>query len=496
MAFSRTYLLVSLSALTLSACTSMPPNDIVRTSEDIQGNYINTSGLNASPSTPKWWKTINNQRLNNDITALLNQNLALKEAGERVIQNSELTAQARSSFFPSLAANATGSRSFQNSGAQGIAGNLGSTRFYNTNYNPALQASWEIDLFGRIRNTSDAAQSGFIASQFDKQALTQSLIAQLVNTNIDVKTNKTLLEIAQEIAYNKDQVYQLVKRRYDLGLEGVKLSTVYLAEERYKTAQADTHQYKTRLASSLYAYDILLGQKPGTANSETFDLNLNQNLSSVSTCLPSALIDTRPDLKAARARINAASANVKVAMADLYPSLNLSGALGFSGSETKNLFTAEQLAGSILGSLTKTLFQGGRVRSNIRLQESEARELSYNYAAQILEAIGDVENALKAKDSATKEIIDIEQSIFALKRSEELIYNRYIQGIETLQNVLNAQQSLLIAQQRKTLKQQEKWNSHISLILALGGNWLDSNDTNSCPDQKLSVLEKETQDEK
>lgn len=494
MPFSKIFLVILISVMTLTACSSVGHNDILKASEDIQGSYINENNLSQSLYVTKWWETINDQTLNDNVTVLLNQNLALKEAGERIIQNNERIAQANSSFFPNLTASTTGSRSFQNTGAQGIAGDFGNARFYNTNYNPGLQSSWEIDLFGRIRNSTNAAQSSFIASQFDKEALTQSLIAQLVNIRINIETHKTLLEIAQEIAYNRSQVYDLVKRRYDLGLESIKLSTVYLAEDRMKTAQSEIYQYETLLSSSLYAYDILLGQKPGTTNHKSLNLDLNQNLPAVSTCLPAALIDMRPDLKAARARVNASGYNVKVAMADLYPSLNLSAALGFSGNETKNLFTAEQLAGSILGSLTSSIFQGGRIKSTIRIRESEAREISYNYAGQILEAISDVENFLKAKHNVTNEIIDIEQSIFALKRSEDLIYNRYIQGIETLQNVLDARQSLLIAQQRKTLKQQEKWHSHVGLILALGGNWFDNN--NSCDKDNTLNPKEENSDEK
>lgn len=485
--------LLILSALLLSGCSSSYES-ILQQSENIQGTYINAGAITTNEvNRGFWWKQLNNEKLNKDIEILLSQNLDLLAASERITQARTRISQNRGAFFPSINANASASRSFQNSVAQGISGDFGSERFFNTNYSPQLQTSWELDLFGRIRNSVGAAQSQFKASKFDKQALAQSLIVQLINTQVDIRTQKTLLEITKEIAYNRSQAYEMIKRRYDLGLEETKLSSVYLAKDRLASAQADTYQYETQLQNALNAYDLLLGQQAGKSKADDFDLDLKASKLKPALCLPSSLIDDRPDLKASRERISAADANINIAMADLYPNLNLSGALGFSGNETRNLFSAEQLAGSILGALTAPLFQGGALRANVKIRESEAKELSYSYAQQILEAITEVENALKAESNLGKQLQDIESSIYALNQSEENTYNRYINGIEKLQSVLEAQQSRLLAQQRKTIALREKWNARLSLNLALGGQWF--NDKPQQCDRKNLDLSKEGQKE-
>jgi outer membrane protein TolC len=203
----------------------------------------------------------------------------------------------------------------------------------------------------------------------------------------------------------------------------------------------------------------------------------------VAACLPVDLLDRRPDLRASELRLAAADAEIGVAMADLYPGLTLGGNIGVSGNQAGNLFSADQLAGSLLLTITSRLFEGGALRANIRLQESEARELSARYAGNVLGALREVETALKAEQELEKEMDSLQQSLQAVRKAESISLTRYQEGIESLRAYLEIQQRRYLVEQSWLRLLQEKWNNRITLYLALGGDWVQSDDnTPVCPE--------------
>jgi NodT family efflux transporter outer membrane factor (OMF) lipoprotein len=392
--------------------------------------------------------------------------LALQEAGERVIQARERANIERGRDKPSLSADGSASRSFAPSNT------ASSKRLYTTSYGAELNASWQIDLFGKIRRAVESSDASFKASVYDRHALTHALIADLLNRRIAVAINKNLLELAQKNAQNRADISKLVKRRYNLGVRKTALADVYLAEENATNVLADTHQFERLLADQVYRLDVLLGQVPGTTQPERTDFPLLAEPLDVPLCLPADLLDRRPDLKASELRLKAANADIGVAVSDLYPSLSLGASIGFCCIKTNNLFRADRLAGSILSRLTTRLFEGGRIRANIRLQESELRALVAAYSQDILDAMREVETALKSEQELDLELENTQQSVDALRKAEQLSQERYIRGILTLKEYLDIQQRRYVAEQGMLNIQQLKWNARIALYMALGGDWL------------------------
>jgi outer membrane protein TolC len=190
-------------------------------------------------------------------------------------------------------------------------------------------------------------------------------------------------------------------------------------------------------------------------------------------------------LRASELRLAAADAQISVAMANLYPSMNLGGTIGVSGNQTNNLFSADQLAGALLFNITSRLFDGGALRANIRLQESEARELSASYTEKILNALREVETALKAEQELEIELGLQQQSVEIIRKAEAISESRYRQGIESLRAYLETQQRRYLIEQNWLRLQQEKWSNRISLYLALGGDWLND-------DEKISYTDSNT----
>lgn len=415
-----------------------------------------------------WWERINDPLLDNYVDRLLVQNLDIIQAGERIIQARERLNTAYGSFYPTLGLDGSASRQFGPN--QSLLSTSGRT--YSTAYSANLNTSWQIDLFGKLRRSAQSADATFQATMFDREALVHSMIAELLSTRVGIAVNKNLLDLARKNAGNYKQIYQIVEKRYNLGLDSVTASDVLLAKENYTSTKADTYRYERTLATSLYNLDMLLGLLPGTTDPLAENFPLPARPMEIPVCLPANLIDRRPDLQASALRLQAANANIGVAMADLYPALNLAGSIGFSDNDRFNVFTADQLAGSILGAITTRLFEGGQLRANIRIKESEARELAAAYAHDVFNAVREVESGLKNEQNLTREIAYLQDSAQSLKQTEAIYERRYLSGIIDLKTFLEVQQRSYAAEQAVLLKQQEHWENRVDLYLALGGDWL------------------------
>ena len=462
------YLLLLGMLPALSACALGP--DFMRPETAAKSApYINAPKENTpSQKMSQWWTQIDDPLLDQYITTLRAQNLQLSQAAERLIQARAAVTAETGAYYPTLSASANAGRSF-------APATIGTGRSYVNSYNPELSSTWEIDLFGRIRRSVEAADATYIASIYDREALLHSLIADLVSLRVEIAVNKRLLDLAKKNVKNREEIYGYIKNQYELGVAGSAPQNVFQAEDNLTSAQSDVHTYERLLADAIYRFDVLLGQTPGTTNPLETEFPIIVPALDVPLCLPADLLDRRPDLRASELRIKAANADIGVAIADLFPTLSLSGSIGFTSDSTNGLFNANQLAGSILGSITARLFQGGALRANIEIQESQARELTAAYAEDVLNALREVESGLKADRELVQELHNDKRSVEALRQAERIMYDRYRQGVESFQDYLNTQRNLYIAEQTLLSTQSTHWNARISLYLALGGDWVPEN---------------------
>lgn len=434
-----------------------------------------------------WWERINDPLLMTYVSRLKQHNLSLKEAGERVLQARARLDVQQGDWFPQLSANNQANRSFRPVNSIGFPGAQGADRFFNTVVNSELQASWQLDLFGRVRSAVDAAEATLQASEADRQALLHSLIADVMRRRVAIATTQTLLELAKEAQENRQTIYDAARKRYRLGSRNTALSDVYLAEENLRAATTDVNALQRQLTDERYRLDVLLGQPPGTNAAHAARFPLMPPPRDVALCVPAALLDRRPDLRASALRAKAANADIGVAMANLFPDLTISGNYGVSGRTFQGLYSSEQLAGSILGSITARLFEGGTLRANIRLREAQARELAAAYAGDVLTALREVETALSAEVRLREEVEQQRRSVTALRNADTINEARYRRGVIPLQEWLDTQQRRYAAEQQWRRLQQQLWNNRVALYLALGGDWLPAeeqdatDDTSPCP---------------
>jgi multidrug efflux system outer membrane protein len=419
-----------------------------------------------------WWDRLNDSMTSKLVRQLLKQNLTLKEASERVVQAKEFASIQGATRFPSVSLENGASRRFANvtSPADGS-----SNKVYSGNYSTNLGVSWQLDLFGKLKSAKDSATATALAAEYDLQGITQTLIAELVNRRVSIYLNHRLLQLARENNKNAKKLYLSIKKRYELGTGNIKLSAFYLAKENFESSKKDIYQFRKIMADEMYKLDVLLAQTPGTIRKVDLvqRVQLPETLNVVG--VPLQLLDRRPDLKSAEIKIEAANADIGVAVSDLFPNLFFDSGVGYGSASSKNLFISDNMSVFILGQITTKIFAGGALRSNVKIQESKARELSAAYARKILVAIQEVESNLKAENENMLNYESQKTSLKLFERSDKQINIRYIRGIESLNRLLESRTRSYNSHKSLITAEHILWQSRIALYLSLGGDWRAKN---------------------
>ncbi|MEM7618281.1 MAG: efflux transporter outer membrane subunit, partial [Pseudomonadota bacterium] len=390
------------------------------------------------------------------------------------IQAQEQIKIAQAGFYPTI--NADGSTSRQRTPNNNSASDFPGApdRFYNTNYDLGLNASWQLDLFGEIRNQAKADKANYIASLANRDAIVQSLIAQLVNVRLSIANINEEISLIEQTVASRQKSLEVIENRYKLGIETVSALDVRLARENLGTAQAQLPPLQAQLTEQVYALNILLGETPDQNDSNsTSEFPVLPPPDRLILPPPVALLDLRPDLRVDEYRIAAAKYDINVALTNLYPSISISGGYGFSATEFGDLISAEKITWNLLTNVTQPLFQGGRLRANVRLNESRARELANQYSQNILVAMQEVENALQQEENLRKQLDALIMTNEEAQKAYDLAENRYKRGLIAITDLLDIERRVLSQKQQILNIQQAIWLARINLHLAVGGQWVD-----------------------
>ena len=416
-----------------------------------------------------WWDELGDPLTSRLVKTLIKQNLTLKEASERVIQANEAAQVKNAERIPSLILENGASRGFSTVQSP-IDGSK--KKVFANNYSTELGASWQIDLFGKLKSANNAAKANALATEYDLQGITHTLIAELVKRRVSIYLNNKLLQLAQENTKNAEKLYISTKKRYELGARNTKLADMYLAKGNYEASKKDIYQFRKLITNDMYKLDVLLGQTPGTIKRTSLVRKIqspkNINISGV----PLQLLDRRPDLKSSEIKIVAANADIGVAIADLFPDLLINAGVGYNSSKVNNLFVSENMSGSVLGKITTRIFAGGALRSNIKIKKSKAKELSISYANKILSAIQEVESNLKADNENMLEYKSQKSSLKLFELTEKQSNTRYIRGVVSLNRLLETRARTYNSHKLFIESERKLWQSRLALYLSLGGDWL------------------------
>lgn len=421
------------------------------------------SNVAGQPQMLSWWSSFGGSELDDLVAELLVKSFTLKEANLQAEQALQSAKIARGQRLPSL----TALGDVSTVRGPDFAGNFS----WSEAYSAGLVFDLNSDVFGGLRATERSAKLNALASQLSVQATEQREIAILAKNWVSAITLQRRLGLAKRTAESFRSTYELTDKRYIGGSTTASASDVQIALQNLETALADIPQIETDLTNQFLILDEQLARSPGQTEAIFTGDTVPLYPGSFPIGRPANLLANRPDVAAAELRYLAALEDVGAARANLYPAISLSASLTFQGDTPGEIFDWDDYVASLANSLTAPVFQGGRLKAQIQIEQARATELATTFARTMLAAAIDVEIALSDLNGLKRQRELLQNAFDTAQLSNELAQGRYRQGLASILSVLETQRSLDVAEQNLILVDQAIANAHIDLFLSLGGDW-------------------------
>jgi multidrug efflux system outer membrane protein len=438
----------------------------------------------------QWWMQFGDAELQSLIGRALHSNLDLLTAASRVRETREQEIVAGAAGLPQLNANGLGAHLHSNSSLLSKLGGSGGASSGTPPpsgpmdmklYSVGFDATWEVDIFGGVRRGVEAAQANTEAAIWQMRDGEVTLTAEVAADYFTLRATQSRIATLRAEAQSQQAVLTLTADRARAGFVtqlDVNQQNSLVASTR---AQIPGLQAQARMME--HAIAVLLAEEPEAMTDELDRGAALPNLPpQLPVGLPSDLLRRRPDIRAAERQLAAATAQVGVAVADLYPKFNLIAALSFSGSQLSNLLSSNNLGEVGLGSIMWPIFHGGEIHANIRSKKEEAQQAYYAYQKVVLGAVRDAEDALTRYTTEQQRLIQLEQAVVSGNSSAALARQQYRAGLVTYVNVLTAEANALSAQDQLEQSRQALATDLVSLYKALGGGWQET-DSSIAPPQ-------------
>ena len=452
------------ASLLLAACTLGP--DYHRPAVDAPAQFRFESKSVADTADTKWWTQYGDPVLDALIAEALANNRNIRIAAANVAQAAALVTEARASALPQIGY--SGSAQQVKVPDTGLAAIV--PRFPNpqTTYQALLAVTWEVDLWGRIRRTSEAALANMLAADDARNAVIMSLVASVADDYIQLRG----LDAQLAIAHKTLDAYAGSVHLFELQFKYGRISRMNLAQaqSQYESAATQLPQIEAQIAKTEHALSILLGRHPGPiTRGKAIDALA---LPAVPAGVPSSLLERRPDLMQAEQQLVAANAQIGAARALYFPTISLTGAFGASSSELSSLFSGPARVWSYAGTLTGPIFTFGLVGAQVAQAEAARDAALENYRQAIENAFGDVDNALIASQKLGEQIAAQERLVDALRTYDRLANLQYTGGYAPYSTVLQAEQSLFPAELGLANLRASLLSASVNLYKAMGGGWV------------------------
>jgi outer membrane protein, multidrug efflux system len=455
----RVWAIAALLASSLASCTL--GGDYHRPALDIPPAWRLGATESAEISNVAWWDQFQDSVLSELVRTALANNRDLKIATANVDEAYARYGIIRSAQLPeiSLGASATREKSSANTRLPGGA------RFSEFNVN--LSASFELDVWGRLRRATESARASVLASVEGRGAVVLTVVTSVATGYIELRALDRQLDVARSSARIRGEAAQLQRIRFQEGI--IPESDYRQTESQYRDATARIPELERAIARQENFISVLIGRNPDSiARGRAIDELL---FPTVPGSLPATLLERRPDIRQAEEQLKAANANIGVAKAALFPEISLTALLGLASAQLSSLFQGPSRAWSFGGGVFQSVFNGGRLRSQLAQAEAIHRQTFHNYERTIISGFQDVENALV--DRVKFEQVRDERAInlAALRRFRDLAELRYREGATLYLEVANAEQLLLNAELDYVTAQSQYFQSYANLYRAMGGGW-------------------------
>jgi multidrug efflux system outer membrane protein len=418
-----------------------------------------------------WWEIFNDSELNHLETLALTNNQNLAAAAARFEQARDLTAVARSGYYPQLTAGGTPNGDFNrqrtsvNEPQNGQP--AGASHTYDT-FTAPIYLGWEIDLWGRVRRQSEAAHERFVASADDLESAKLDVGAEVADDYFSLRTLDDEYALIASTIEDYRRSLELTQNRRRGGI--VSDLDVAQAATQLHTAEAELPDIQLRRAQTLHALAVICGQSP-----VDFSIATNSSTAAVipdiPPSLPSELLEHRPDIAASERRMAAANADIGVAKAAFFPAIRINGLAGFQSIDSSSWFSWPSRFWSVGPSVQLPLFTGGLNRANLAVAHAAYDEMVADYRQTVLGAFGEVEDELAAQHLLADEWTAENQALASARQTLEIANNRYKSGLVTYLDVATAQTDTLSHEQATVQLAGARLTAAINLIKALGCSW-------------------------
>lgn len=449
-------------ALALAGCGSLAPKyevpavDTPVAFKETEGGWVRAAPADALQRGP-WWELFNDPALNAlaSQVEVTNQNVAAAAAA--YAQARALTQEQRASLFPQVSLDAGASRS-------GTGGNT-PTR---SSYQVEMGASWEPDVWGRLRLGVQGARAGEQASRADLAAATLAAQGELAVNYFGLREADLLRTSLTETVKGYERSLQIARNRYDVGVSG--RTDVLQAETQLANARADLLTVERQRAQFEHAIAVLLGKAPAHFNLPA-DAQWRPRVPDIPLDVPSTLLQRRPDIAAAERRVEQANTQIGVQRAGYFPSIRLSGSAGLGAASIGELFNASSLVWALGASLAQTVFDAGATRARVSGAKAGLEEAAARYRQTVLTAFQDVEDQLVALRVLDQQQALRQQAWQAAELVEQQVLNRYQAGLVSYTEVVTAQASAASARRALIQVQTDRQVAAVALVQGLGGGW-------------------------
>lgn len=422
----------------------------------------------ASLADLKWWEVFQDDQLQQLVRTAIAQNYDLRDAVAHEEEARASLGAARSNQFPQF----------------GAAGDVQVTRLsrdgqfpLSPSFVPSQNRNWgeaflqllpfEVDLWGRLRRATEAARANLLSAEWNRRAVMTTLVSDVAGSYFALREFDAELEISRRTLDTRRESLRLTQTRSGGGV--ATLLDLRQAEQLVDTAAESIPELQLQIGQTENGISLLLGKNPGdTARGRSL---VDQRLPDVPPGLPSALLDRRPDIRAAEQNLVAANAEIGVAKAAYFPRLSLTGLLGGQSTQLSSLFSGPNSAWSFVPQVSQPIFTAGRLKSGVRFAEAQRRSALAEYEKTVQTAFTEVSNALIAHQRVRESRVQQEALVTALADRKRLAYLRYRGGVDTQLNALDADRDLFQAEITLSQLKSRELLSVVQLYKALGGGW-------------------------
>lgn len=457
----RKFALTTLTLATLLSSGCMIGPDYLRPAVDTPTGWRVSEKAANDLANSTWWQQFNDPVLSELVASALRENKDLLIASARIEEYLGRYGVTRAQLFPQVGAGYGAYRQ------RDLISGTNTVGEYNS-YQALLSASWEIDLWGKIRRQSEAARAQLIASEEGRQGVILTLVGSVASGYLTLRDLDRQLEIATSTARTRGESYRLFQDRYQGGV----ISQLELSQNKsqYDEALATIPAIERSIAQQENALSVLLGRNPGPiARGRAIDQLLPP---AVPAGLPSELLERRPDLRQAEQTLIAANAQIGAAKAAYYPSISLTGVLGVASANLSNLFDSDSKIWQYGGAINLPIFTAGGLAGQLQVAEAQQQQALYAYQKAIQNAFREVNDALVGQQKTAEQLAAQGQQVAALQTYADIARLRYDNGYTSYIEVLDAERSLFNAQLQYTQTQDARLQAVVSLYKAMGGAWV------------------------